>query len=145
MKKTKEQRVTDEYKRLDRLFVDLPEQNRKAVDGLIVQAARLRVSLDDMWVYLCENGETEPFTQSVNTKPYDRLRPIALLFGQRDKSYQSIIKQLCEKLPQEVAENVQEELDNDMEAARLCELPERVLKKNTRGQGNGIKKGAASL
>ena len=67
--------------------------------GLIVQAARLRARLDELWKDIQENGETEMFSQSANAKPYERERVTARLLASTDKNYQSIMKQLTDLTP----------------------------------------------
>ena len=96
MKKITEE---SEVSRLKKIYKDLPPNQFAVVQGLIVQAARLRVRLDQLWNDIQENGETEMFTQSVNTEPYERERPCARLFATTDKNYQAIIKQLNELTP----------------------------------------------
>ena len=49
----------------------------KVVEGLIIQAARLRVLLNEMWMDISENGDYEMFSQSDKTEPYERERPVA--------------------------------------------------------------------
>lgn len=88
-----------EYVRLSKLYENIPDNKRKLVDGLIWQAARLRVSLDNLWEDIKENGEAEVFKQGSDT--FKRERPEAKLFTARDKSYQAVIKQLNEMLPDE--------------------------------------------
>ena len=94
-------RITEEseIKRLTKIYKDLPENKFAVAQGLIVQAARLRVRLDQLWVEIQENGETEMFSQSERTDPYERERPAARLFTATDKNYQSIIKQLNDLTP----------------------------------------------
>lgn len=94
-----DKQVKKEIIRLKKIYKDIPEKDKALVDGLITQAARLRVSLDIMWEDISVNGDTEPFSQSEKTEPYDRERPVARLFNARDKNYQTIIKQLNDKLP----------------------------------------------
>lgn len=94
-----EQRVTEEIERLNELFANLPTSQRKLSEGLITQAARLRVLLDDNWKDILENGEYEKFSQSENQIPYDRKRPIVENYDNRDKTYQAIISQLNGMLP----------------------------------------------
>ncbi|MHC5215873.1 helix-turn-helix domain-containing protein [Enterococcus sp. LJL128] len=94
-----ENRVEKEIRRIGNLFEDIPSQSRELVQGLIVQAARLRILLDDNWKDILENGEYEKFSQSKDQEPYDRRRPISENYDNRDKSYQLIIKQLTELLP----------------------------------------------
>jgi len=94
-----ENRVDKESARLKKLFKDIPENKLNVVEGLIIQAARLRILLDDNWKDILENGEYEKFSQSENQVPYDRKRPIVENYDNRDKTYQTIINQLTELLP----------------------------------------------
>ena len=103
----------DEIARLRRLYEALPPKQLALAEGLIIQAARLRVRLDKLWAELQEKGETEWFTQSDKTDPYERERPASRTFTATDKSYQSIIKQLNEMLPQDKEEADGLELDLD--------------------------------
>ena len=88
-----------EIRRLTKIYKGLPPNKFAVAQGLIVQAARLRVRLDALWEDLQQNGETELFTQSERTEPYERERPAARLFTATDKNYQAIIKQLNELTP----------------------------------------------
>ena len=97
-------RVKREVNRLKKIFKDIPENKRRVCEGLIVQAARLRISLDDLFADIVENGDVELFSQSEKTEPYERERPAARLFNARDKNYQSVIKQLCDLVPDGEAE-----------------------------------------
>ena len=90
---------SDEILRLRELYQSLPPNKLALAEGLIIQAARLRVRLDKLWAELQEKGETEWFTQSDKTEPYERERPASRTFTATDKSYQSIIKQLNDMLP----------------------------------------------
>ena len=96
---TKQMAESDEVARLLRLYEGLPPKQLALAEGLIIQAARLRVRLDKLWLELQEKGETEWFTQSDKTDPYERERPASRTFTATDKSYQSIIKQLNDMLP----------------------------------------------
>lgn len=97
--KERERLVKNEKNRLLRLFKDTPESKLKTVEGLIIQAARLRILLDEMWIDISEKGDVEMFSQSDKQKPYERERPIAKLFNSRDLSYQRIMKQLTDLMP----------------------------------------------
>ena len=89
-----------EIRRLTKIYKGLPPNKFAVAQGLIVQAARLRVRLNDLWEDIQKNGETEMFSQSERTDPYERERPAARLFTATDKNYQSIIKQLNELTPE---------------------------------------------
>jgi len=93
--------VKKEKNRLKRLFKGIPKNKLDTVEGLIIQASRLRVLLDEMWIDISENGDVEMFSQSEKQEPYERERPIAKLFNSRDLSYQRIMKQLTDLIPPE--------------------------------------------
>ena len=50
--------VKAEIARLKRIYKDLPKNQYEVAMGLIVQAARLRARLDELWEDIQENGET---------------------------------------------------------------------------------------
>lgn len=102
-----------EIKRLTKIYKSLPPNQFAVAQGLIVQASRLRVRLDQLWKDIQDNGETELFSQSEKTDPYERERPVARLFTATDKNYQSIIKQLNELTPPSVAKSKLAELMDD--------------------------------
>lgn len=106
--------VKKEKKRLDKIFVDIPENKRKLVEGLIIQASRLRVLLDEMWIDISEGGDYELFTQSKDLEGYERERPIAKQYNSRDQMYQRVIKQLVDLLPEEKQEEAEEYLESDL-------------------------------
>lgn len=102
-----------EIERLNKIYQDLPPNQFEVAQGLIVQAARLRVRLDKLWKDIKKNGEVEMFSQSDKTEPYERERPAARLFTATDKNYQAIIKQLNEMTPPSKKGNKLEELLSD--------------------------------
>ncbi len=95
--------VDEERARLMDIYSTLPPKKLKVAQGLIEQAARLRVRLDRLWADIEEHGEVEMFSQSEKTDPYERERPVARLFTTTDKNYQSIIKQLADMVPNDDA------------------------------------------
>ena len=105
---TRQMAESDEVARLLRLYEGLPPKQFALAEGLIIQAARLRVRLDKLWLELQEKGETEWFTQSEKTEPYERERPASRTFTATDKSYQSIIKQLNDMIPAEDDDDIDE-------------------------------------
>ena len=111
---TRQMAESDEVARLLKLYEGLPPKQFALAEGLIIQAARLRVRLDKLWAELQEKGETEWFTQSDKTDPYERERPASRTFTATDKSYQSIIKQLNDMLPadKEKADDLDLDLSN---------------------------------
>lgn len=88
-----------EMKRLMKIYAGMEPNQLKVVEGLIAEAARLRVRLDYLWRDLQENGETEQFSQSEKTEPYERERPQSRIYTATNKAYQQIIKQLSDLCP----------------------------------------------
>jgi hypothetical protein len=92
-----------EIARLMEIYKGLPPKRYALAQGLIAQAARLRVQLDVLSTDIAVNGLTEQFQQSDKVEPYTRERPEAALFVKLDKNFQSIIKLLTDTLPAEDA------------------------------------------
>ena len=98
-KKAEDKRVKKEFNRLKKIYKNMPPNQFAVTEGLIMQAARLRISLDDLWQDIEENGRTELFSQSADADPYQRERPAAKQFVAIDKNYQTIMKQLTDLCP----------------------------------------------
>lgn len=96
---TKYERVLKETRRLRSIFKDMPKDSLNMVDGLIVEAADLRVRLEDIRKDLDINGYDEMFSQSDSQEPYERERPQARRYISMNKNYQSIMKQLGDYIP----------------------------------------------
>lgn len=109
--KTKVVTEQGELKRLKLLYADIPDNKKELVDGLLVQAARLRVSLDQLWQDLQSNGETEVFKQGNDA--FKRERPESKIFTARDKNYQAIMKQLDALLPAKSTKSSFAKLDEE--------------------------------
>jgi len=102
--KVRNKLVDAEIKRLKKIFKDISPDKMEVVTGLITQTARLRILLDEMWIDITEKGDYDLFSQSENQTPYERERPIAKQYNSRDQSYQRVIKQLTDYLPDEKRE-----------------------------------------
>ncbi len=96
---TKQERIVAEETRLRQVFGDLPMEQARIVEGLICEAAYMRVTLQEYRADLDEKGYVESFTQSEKTAPYERERPVARLYNTMNKNYQSIVKILTDMLP----------------------------------------------
>lgn len=90
-----------EIKRLTAIYKTLPAKKFAIAQGLIVQAARIRVHLDILAADIAKNGMTEMFQQSEKVEPYEKTRPAADLFIKLDKNYQAIIRQLNEMIQED--------------------------------------------
>lgn len=63
-----EKRVNEEEKRIAQLFETIPKNLKELVEGLITQAARLKVLLDDNWKDILQNGDMKNLAK-VKIKP----------------------------------------------------------------------------
>ncbi len=103
----------NEIARLKKLYERLPANKFAVAEGLIVQAARYRVMLDNLWKDIEANGQTEAFSQSEKTEPYERERPAMKLYQSVNKEYLAMIKQLNDLLPPDNSGSKLLELMND--------------------------------
>lgn len=99
---TKEDRITEELKRLTKIYQDIEEKKKATVEGLIQRVAYMRITLDDFEKDLDENGYVEWFQQGEKQDPYERKRPVADIYNSMNNSYQKAIKQLTDLLPKEL-------------------------------------------
>lgn len=97
--KTKDERIRGEKNRLNKIFRELPEKQKKLASSLIERAAFMRVELEDLEADIRENGWTEMFQQSEKVEPYERQRPQGQTYQSMNTSYQKIIRQLNDMLP----------------------------------------------
>ena len=93
-KKSRTAAEEQEIVRLGEIYNNLPPRELALAQGLIIQAARLRVQLDELTDDIAKHGLLELFRQSDKVEPYTRERPAAQLFAKLDKNYQTIINQL---------------------------------------------------
>lgn len=92
------EREEKELENLMEVFSNLDDSLLTTNKSLIKQAARIKALQDYLWLDLKENGNTEMFTQSEKTPPYERERATAKHYATYSKLYSSIIKQLCDLL-----------------------------------------------
>jgi hypothetical protein len=105
LEEMKSRRITaikKEKSRLAKQFKEIDKKSRAVVDGLIEQAAFLRVQLQELADNININGTTELFAQGKDQEPYERQRPAANVYNSMNANYQKIIKQLNELLPKPV-------------------------------------------
>ena len=107
----KEKREKAEIRRLNKLYETLPDNKKKLVAGLIKEAARIKISLDDLWEDIKLNGNIETFAQGKDE--FTRERPNSKIYTARAKLYKDIIRQLDEWLPEQSTGGKLEELFKD--------------------------------
>lgn len=108
---SKDERISEESKKLKRIFTKLDVKEKKLLEDLISKAAYMKVTLDDYEKDINENGSVELFSQSEKTEPYERERPVIRLYNTMIKNYQTIMRMLYDILKK----NPQTEKGDDFE------------------------------
>lgn len=113
--------IREEYERLMEVFKDLPPDKLTVVDGLISQAAFMRVTLNRLQDTIkgaelteaYQNGETQSgFKQSAELQAYNALV----------KNYSTIIRQLVQHIPKTADRPASNQLLALLEAKRKASV-----------------------
>lgn len=106
----KEKKIKQEINKVKKLYVDFPKYKVKVLDGLINDAAFMKISLEEIRLDLLENGMIELFTQG--SQEFNRERPEVKIYTTLVQRYSNVMKQLIDLLPEE---QKKEEKDKLME------------------------------
>ena len=104
----KEKMIKQEINRVKKLYKDFPKDKVKALDGLIQEAAFMKISLEEMREDLLVNGLTEIFEQG--SQKFDRERPQFKIYTTFMQRYSGVMKQLIDLLPEEKKKEETDEL-----------------------------------
>ena len=104
----KEKKIKQEINRVKKLYKDFPKDKVKALDGLIQEAAFMKISLEEMREDLLVNGLTEIFEQG--SQKFDRERPQVKIYTTFMQRYSGAMKQLIDLLPEEEKKEEVDEL-----------------------------------
>lgn len=87
-----------ELKKLKKIFKNIPKDKKNLVNKLIESAAFMSIELKKLELYISENGVTEEY-QNGREQWGTKVSTEASVYNTMIKNYTSIIKQLCELLP----------------------------------------------
>lgn len=104
----KEKNIKQEINRIKKLYKDFPKDKLKALNGLINEAAFIKVSLEELRENLLSNGFTEVFEQG--EQRFNRERPEVKIYTTFIQRYSNVMKQLIDLLPVEVKKEEADEL-----------------------------------
>ena len=93
-------KVRAEYRRLLKLYKDAPEKRLNLVKKLLVRAAFMAITLDDLEQKIQENGVTETYQNGANQKGQKKSAEVEV-YNTMSKNYAGIMKQLADMLPKE--------------------------------------------
>lgn len=105
----KEKQIKREVRKLRRLFKQLPVDRRKAVEGLIQEAAFMRATLEEARYIIDRQGVIEQFEQGVQR--FLREHPATKVYATMVNRYSAVCKQLFELVPDsDAAQRAEDEL-----------------------------------
>jgi hypothetical protein len=104
----KEKNIKQEINRVKKLYKDFPKDKIKVIEGLINEAAFMKITLEETRDDLIRNGMTELFEQG--SQKFKRERPEVKIYTTIIQRYSNVMKQLIDLLPVEVKKEEKDEL-----------------------------------
>jgi hypothetical protein len=104
----KAKRTKKEIARLKKLFKDLPGEKQRAAEGLIQEAAFMRITLEEAKYVIDQEGILEHFEQG--SQKFLREHPATKVYNTMIQRYSAVSKQIFDMLPAEEATTEQDEL-----------------------------------
>lgn len=96
----KEEKIKKEMNRMKKLFVDFTPSKKKSLEGLISNAAFMKITLEELKHDILKKGLTELFEQGEQS--FIRERPEAKQYTTFIQRYSQVMKQLIDLLPPEI-------------------------------------------
>ena len=93
----KQKRIKREITRLKKMFADLPEDRRRVAEGLLQEAAFMRVTLEETRDVIDREGVVELFEQG--SQRFVREHPATKVYAAMINRYSAVVKQLIDLLP----------------------------------------------
>lgn len=105
----KKAQIKKEINRLRKLYKNLPKDKVRAVEGLIHEAAFMRVTLEEARYIIDNEGIIEIFEQGVQR--FQREHPATKVYNTMIQRYATVCKQLFEMVPDpETGKQAEDEL-----------------------------------
>ncbi|HBF3639229.1 hypothetical protein [Clostridioides difficile] len=113
----KEKKIKQEVSRLKKNYKDLEKEKVKILDGLVNEAAFLKISLEETREILTKEGLTEIFKQG--KQEFERERLQVKIYLNFMKLYSSVMKQLIDIIPSDKKQEEEDKLIEFMKKGRL--------------------------
>ncbi|OJT90585.1 hypothetical protein BM534_02405 [Clostridioides difficile] len=104
----KEKKIKQEVSRLKKNYKDLEKEKVKILDGLVNEAAFLKISLEETREILTKEGLTEIFKQG--KQEFERERLQVKIYLNFMKLYSNVMKQLIDIIPSDMKQEEEDEL-----------------------------------
>jgi ADP-heptose:LPS heptosyltransferase len=113
----KEKQIKKEIRKLLRLFKHLPADKKKAAEGLIQEAAFMKVTLEETRYIIDHEGVIENFEQGAQR--FKREHPATKVYNTMINRYSNVCKQLFDMIPDpETSKTAEDELMAFVKKAR---------------------------
>ncbi|EGT4600844.1 TPA: hypothetical protein KQC09_003815 [Clostridioides difficile] len=113
----KEKKIKQEVSRLKKNYKDLEKEKVKILDGLVNEAAFLKISLEETREILTKEGLTEIFKQG--KQEFERERLQVKIYLNFMKLYSNVMKQLIDIIPSDKKQEEEDELIKFIKKGRL--------------------------
>ncbi|HBF0842775.1 TPA: hypothetical protein KON86_002308 [Clostridioides difficile] len=113
----KEKKIKQEVSRLKKNYKDLEKEKVKILDGLVNEAAFLKISLEETREILTKEGLTEIFKQG--KQEFERERLQVKIYLNFMKLYSNVMKQLIDIIPSDMKQGEEDELIKFIKKGRL--------------------------
>jgi len=120
--RTKEERISEELKRISDLFPDLDSKQRSAIMPLIQNAAFMKVSLEDLQEIINRDGVTEVYQNGANQYGVKQSAAVQS-YNVMIKNYAAVIKTISSMIP---PERQKSESELYLEALRSAQEAQKV-------------------
>ena len=106
----REKKIKQEINKIKKIYKEFPKDKTKVIEGLINEAAFMKISLEDIREDLMKHGLTELFEQGEQS--FNRERPEVKIYTTFMQRYAGVMKQLIDLLPIEVKKEEADALMN---------------------------------
>lgn len=113
----REKKIKQEINRVKKLYKDFERDKIKVLEGLINEAAFIKISLEDLRTDLTRNGLTELFEQGEQS--FNRERPEVKIYTTFMQRYSNVMKQLLDLLPVEIKKDEVDQLMQFIKKGKL--------------------------
>ncbi|EJA6394243.1 hypothetical protein [Clostridioides difficile] len=113
----KEKKIKQEVSRLKKNYKDLEKEKNKILDGLVNEAAFLKISLEETREILIREGLTEIFKQG--KQEFERERLQVKIYLNFMKLYTSVMRQLIDIIPSDIKQEEEDKLIEFIKKGRL--------------------------
>lgn len=113
----KEKKIKQEVSRLKKNYKDLEKEKVKILDGLVNEAAFLKISLEETREILTKEGLTEIFKQG--KQEFERERLQVKIYLNFMKLYSNVMKQLIDIIPSDMKQEEEDKLIKFIKKGRL--------------------------